>query len=202
MEVTPTNTDVATSSGAPPMTATTAIQPNLKSVSTRGRETRRGRDKYDNEPQVSQQRVRHYSPHTPKNFSRGRSNHRGKRGGRGNFRENMHHPQVYPYREYDNQSYHPSPGRQETRPDPYYNGNSHYYNPSPVPTHNRFSPLRDTHSSEHMRDNYNQSPYAHNSNTYGNLGFHEDRHARKRGPDPRKVVEGGGKYRGGKRKRV
>lgn len=53
-----------------------------------------------------------------------------------------------------------------------------------------------------MRDNFKQSPYAHNSNTYENQDFHKHRHARKQGPDPREGVEGGGEYRGGKRKRM
>lgn len=58
-----------------------AIQPSAKSMPTRGRDTRRGGDTYGNELRSSQQKVRHYSPHTPNNFTRG--NHRGKKGGKG-----------------------------------------------------------------------------------------------------------------------
>lgn len=136
----------------------------------------------------------------PKNFSRGRGNHRGKRGGRGNPRGDVYHSATRPHWEYDNQPQRPPFSRHETRPDSYCDESPYYrYPSSPIRTYNRYSPLRDTHT---RRDSYVDPSYTQNPMTYHNQGFHEDRHARKRGPDPRVGAEEGGEYREEKRKRV
>lgn len=77
----------------------------------------------------------------------------------------------------------------------YHRDRLHYRYPSPVPTYNRYTPLREMYSPERRRENYDQSPYTHNSNHRENQGIHEDRRTRKRGPDLREAAEGGGEYK-------
>lgn len=177
---------------------TTISQPNPKTSAPRGRNTLRGRDRHDDVPHLSQQRVYYDNPQTPRNPQRGRGNQRGNMRGRGNPRSNTH-PQNY---NYNNQSYQSPARRQETRSDFYHRDNLHYRYPSPVPTYNRYTPLRDEYSPERRRENLDHPVYTHTTNHYNNQGFHEDRRARKRGPDQREAAEGGGNYKGEKRKRT
>lgn len=199
MEVNPPSyTQVASTTRAPPS-------------SSNGGRTSRSQERQRGVSYSSQSRIRHFSPQTPRRPSRGRGNYRGKRGSRGNFRGNNQHSDAhlrreyesFPYRDYDNQSYHRPLGGQGTWQDPNYEENSYYrYPSSPFPTHNRYSPLRNVHSSSDRRGDHGDYSYTHGPNTYDNQGFREDRHPKKRGPDLREDVGEAGNYRGEKRKRV
>lgn len=199
MEVNPSaHTQVASTTRAPPS-------------SSNGGRTSRSQERQRGVSYSSQSRIRHFSPQTPRRSSRGRGNYRGKRGSRGNFRGNNHYSDVrlrreyesLPHRDYEDQSSRRPLGGQGTGHDPNYGENSYYrYPPSPFPTHNRYSPLRDVHSSSDRGGDYRDHPYTYGPNTYGNQGFRKDRHPKKRDPDLREDVGEAGNYRGEKRKRV
>lgn len=195
MDVSSNVTEGITPSGGPSIMNASTVQSKPMAVPSRGRDTQRVGVRHDAVSRVSQQRVQHYSPQIS---HRGRSNFRGKRGGRGNSRNKTHHPDTRS----QHAPYYPSPRKYGACSDLQYSDESYHRYSSPVHTYNRYSPLRDTYSPERRREDYDQPPYVYNFYAYENQGFREAQHTRKRGPDQREVAEGGGEYKGEKRKRT
>lgn len=149
----------------------------------------------------TQQRIQHYSPHTPNNQWRGRGGQRGKRGGRG-------HPRGQPYqnnisfpRDYNNSPYHP-PSRESSSS--YYQNQGPQYQEGMPSTQSRDAPLRDMRDFDITYNGHASPPYPYNqpTNNYEQQGFYKDPYTRKRGQEPREGAEGEGDYKGGKRRRL
>lgn len=62
MEVAPNTTEGNTQMGVPPLSSTMVAQPNSKTRDSRGRDTFRRREKHDDVPYLSQQRLHHVNP--------------------------------------------------------------------------------------------------------------------------------------------